>query len=370
MADCFLVTYNYNEHKRQQISLTYALCLYPYLIQSYRVGSNTNRRNGTTIDISELPDTLPAYLINVIPELRIDGEVVVTGSSVNLGANESFTMTFSGANLNSSTTFNQVAAGEFYGIVINPGSISETQLLVLEETIEKTKSDMLSQNYTEYTKDDILGDLFYATALLYYAKYDSINSVESKKMGAVNVRLPSESSVFNKINTTYLFGFPQFAKHGGIAIDVARNISMNNALDGDKDTKRFFNQTSGINSSILEHAVLEDVYSTHEAPVEGISAIKAIQIANDQNIPVYFIDQSNMHLILPQLQADSDVIFDIKNAVNQKKVVIIPQKNITLDGWTGCGYLVLDMEAGDGAYMISGGLNGGQIAVLTILIIF
>ena len=45
-----------------------------------------------TIDPSQLPSSFPAYLINLVPELRIDGQVVATGASGMMGSEQSFTM--------------------------------------------------------------------------------------------------------------------------------------------------------------------------------------------------------------------------------------------------------------------------------------
>jgi hypothetical protein len=123
-------------------------------------------------------------------------------------------------------------------------------------------------------------------------------------------------------------------------------------------------KTSGMNGSSLEHAVPEQMFSTQENPVEGISAVKALQIANNQGIPIYTIKQSNINTILPQLQVDADVKTAIQNAVNAGKEVTVSKTNITLNGWTGCGYIIINPSTGAGAYMISGGLSGAAILLL------
>ena len=42
------------------------------------------------------------------------------------------------------------------------------------------------------------------------------------------------------------------------------------------------------------------------------------------------------------------------------KMVIIPEKETTIGSYTGYGYILLDNDTGAGAYMISGGINGGM----------
>jgi apolipoprotein N-acyltransferase len=55
---------------------------------------------------------------------------------------------------------------------------------------------------------------------------------------------------------------------------------------------------------------------------------------------------------------------DIVNAVNAGKVVTVSKTNITYNGWTGCGYIIIDPTTGNGAYMISGGMSGAIVVLL------
>ena len=50
---------------------------------------------------------------------------------------------------------------------------------------------------------------------------------------------------------------------------------------------------------------------------------------------------------------------DIRNGVNAGKTVTVHDTQITLNGWSGTGYTILDPESGAGAYMIGVGLDGG-----------
>ncbi|MEN6668952.1 hypothetical protein AAJP47_01085 [Psychrobacter sp. B38] len=54
---------------------------------------------------------------------------------------------------------------------------------------------------------------------------------------------------------------------------------------------------------------------------------------------------------------------DIRNGVNAGKTVTVHDTQITLNGWSGTGYTILDPESGAGAYMIGGGLDGGFTAI-------
>jgi hypothetical protein len=112
---------------------------------------------------------------------------------------------------------------------------------------------------------------------------------------------------------------------------------------------------SGIGRSLWEDLILESFFN-----IPSVSAARLLKLANQQGIPLYTIDKSNINLLLPQLQVSSEVIDDIKNAVNAGKKIIISKSNIQYNDWNGVGYIILDPVNGSGAYLISGGLAGGK----------
>ncbi len=325
--------------------------------------------DGTPIQPNELPSSLPAYLINLKPELRIDGVVVATGTSVGMGNKETFTMTFSGPGQNANDVIsNDVTAGQYLGIGLDLGKISPDQMTALKNKLEATKAKLDGQDFIGLTKDDVLGDLLYTAATAYYAQLDVIDFATARTMGVAALRLPSENIFSSELRVSTFFGSPFSVGYGGLAMDVDRVISLVKALNGDNNKSVQFMLSSGMDSSALEHAVPEQMFSTLSNPAYGISAIKALAIANNQGIPIFMINQSNMSSILPQLQLNGGTIDDIKNAVNAGKIVTVSKSDITASGWTGCGYIIIDPVTGAGAYMISGGMNGAIL--MTVLFIF
>ncbi|MEW6054895.1 MAG: hypothetical protein AB1552_14120 [Nitrospirota bacterium] len=172
---------------------------------------------------------------------------------------------------------------------------------------------------------------------------------------------PSETIFSFELKRNFAFGIPISVSSGGLAMDADRLMTLVKSLDGNTEKPKQFFLASGMNSSAFEHSVPEQLFSTPENPAQGISAVKALQLANDQGITIYTINQTNIASILPQLQVDSDVKSDIVNAVNAGKVVTVSKTNIIFNGWIGCGYIIIDPVTGAGAYMISGGMNGAEI---------
>ncbi|ELA09181.1 transglutaminase domain protein [Moraxella macacae 0408225] len=63
--------------------------------------------------------------------------------------------------------------------------------------------------------------------------------------------------------------------------------------------------------------------------------------------------------VLPKLNHNLDVMNDIRNAVNAGRIVTAHERNISVKGWHGTGYIILDPITGTGAYLIGGGVDGG-----------
>ncbi len=324
--------------------------------------------DGTPIQPNELPSSLPAYLINVKPELRIDGQVVATGAPVGLGGTNIFTMTFSDPSYGSSQVVNYIDAGVYQAIGLNLGKISQEQLTALKAKLETTKGRLQNQDFAGLTKDDIVGDLLYTTALAYHAELGTMNYITSRTMGVNAITLPSETIFATQLRVACLWGIPRFVSAGGLNMDADYLMQVVKPKDGNIDTAKEYMLKSGMTSSALEHSVPENLFSTPGNPAQGISAVKALQIANDQGIPIYTINETNITTVLPQLQVDIQVKEDIQNAVNAGKEVTVSKSNISYNGWTGCGYIVINPETGAGAYMLSGGINGGILLVALLLL--
>lgn len=320
--------------------------------------------DGTPIQTSELPSSLPAYLINVKPELRIDGQIVATGAPVGLGGTNIFTMTFSDPSYGASQVVNYIDAGVYQAIGLNLGRISQEQLLAVKAKLEVTKAKLQSKDFSSITRDDLIGDLLYTTAVAYHAELGTMNYITAKTMKANAFTLPSETIFATKLNVLTLWGIPRIVHVGGLNMDADYLIQVVKAKDGNNDTARQYMFSSGMTSSALEHSVPEGLFSMPEAPAEGISTVKALKIANDQGIPIYSVNRQNIATTLPQLQIGLQVKEDIQNAVNAGKVVTVSKTNINFNGWSGCGYIVADPETGAAAYIITGGSSGVYLFIL------
>lgn len=132
--------------------------------------------------------------------------------------------------------------------------------------------------------------------------------------------------------------------------------------DNSTEELRGFILSQGPRESANEHLVPEQLFDdpkTTEKEAQGISAVKALQIAAQQGQTIYTVTKANYAEILPKLNHSTDVMTDVRDAINAGKEVTISQTQVHAFGWSGTGYIVLDPESGVGGYLIGGGADGG-----------
>ncbi len=167
-------------------------------------------------------------------------------------------------------------------------------------------------------------------------------------------------------NVFYFFGFPRAIEPGGVAVNVRVGGQYGNS-DNDKQKRANFSFQMGILSSALEHAVPEQMFTTDpNNPAQGVSAVKALQLASQQGQRIYHITPANMATTLPNINIGSEAKSEILSALNMGREVITHTSNISVPGWTGAGYIMFEPDSGQGAFKISGGGNGGFLAGLLL----
>ncbi|MCA2998958.1 MAG: hypothetical protein ING75_10190 [Rhodocyclaceae bacterium] len=193
-----------------------------------------------------------------------------------------------------------------------------------------------------------------------------------------------------KVQPVKTFGIVTTAvKFPGVEMDVGHLRHLRWAKSNQQNEWVAYNRIRGQYASALEHATPERFFvdtTTCNLPTatptstpafdpakpacaEGISAVKALAVAQRQGQKVFTVTSQNIAAVLPQLSGHSQQTrADVQNAVNAGKEVTISQSRITHSGWTGAGYLVIDPQTGAGSYLIEGGANGGVFVIVLALI--
>ena len=294
---------------------------------------------------------VPAYLVKMVPQLKLDGEVVGTGPAVTLGSSQTFKMNvYSGGKTNVVT--NPITAGSVYQITEDMQNITSAEIT---KAMDEAKSISGSVNTDNVYSDEYLGKILDFAGKTYYAQIDISNSLLAEKENISSTRSLSVGMTGYSVRTSSMFNTTVGINEGSLYIDIDLNLVSAVSRNGDKDSEYTFVSTSGVISSYYESLIWEEV--TGE---KGISTISLLNTAMQEKQSLLMLSSANFEKEKSKLNADSDTMREITNAVNSGKIVTIHSDKMTVDEWEGYGYIITDPKTGGAAYMISGGLSGGS----------
>jgi transglutaminase-like putative cysteine protease len=127
-------------------------------------------------DVSQIPYSIPAYLIRVVPVLRLNGHIIHQGNSVSLGEEVPFSFDVIDPTQGRHPYTSPVIAGSYLAVPVVAGSLSPLQVARTKARMEQTRAALDSGEMARLetlTRDDILGDVFYLGGLGYFAHYDA-----------------------------------------------------------------------------------------------------------------------------------------------------------------------------------------------------
>ena len=350
--------------------------------------------DGSPIQPSELPTSLPGYLIQLKPQINVNGQAVATASTslamgTELIGQGGFTQLGDSGQWDLSQDKSHTV-GQATAIGISAGGISAAQLTQLKDRLTQTQTTLQAvqanpQNAStllqNLTGEQLSGDLLTATLWSWFAAQESHQRLSQNTAGVISHPGLSYGLFHAVAEPIYSFGIARQVKFPGVNMDIGHIRHQTWAKDNDVQKWVNYNKINGQHMSALEHAVPErffndpaqcNVYGT-TAPVaglpdcpRGISSISALQIAASQGQRIYTITQAvynanpgmvNTHLGAHSAQTQQR----ISEALNNGMEVTIHQSPISQDGWTGAGYIITDPQTGSGAYEIEGGSNGAWI---------
>ena len=309
-------------------------------------------------NFNQLPPQISAYLVNVVPELKLDGEVVGIGQSMQLGYEMRLRLTTYTPAFGNENFYSPMIAGSYFALASIGGSVSSNKFSDLTLKISKTKAIVETGGFTSLSKDDILGDMFYSGVLGYYAQFDLASKVLGKLSGQFLNLLPSIGTYGYVPAVNYLFSLPVSLSDGGFEMNLNSTSIAVADTDNLKENRKNFIIKIGVAGSALEHAIPEQMFVNENTPGEAISATKALSKAVQAGQRIYQINSTNISMILPKINHSGFVLNDITNAVNTGFEVITHSDAVSIPGWSGAGYVIIDPETGDGVYKIENGTNG------------
>jgi len=319
---------------------------------------------GELTDVSQLPSSIPAYLIRVVPQLKIEGETVLTGASLGLGEELAFSYSVRDPIHGTQHYPNRVLAGSHLSVAVIGGGVAIDSLRETTDRIRTTR-DLLAaadpESLAEVTREAFLGDLFHAGLLSYFAQFDALARLVALSQDS-HFQVTTSVGTYGYVpRVTYLFGIPRNLHPAGVVMDLDRVAMMSSTDSVGYEGRAAFNFQVGIIASALEHLVPEQMFVTEAAPGEAVSAVRALQKAAAQGQRIYHITPATQAEALLHIRQNALTMNEVRSALAAGREVIIHTDPVEVPGWRGAGYVLFDPDTGAGAWKIAGGANGGSL---------
>ena len=268
-----------------------------------------------------------------------------------------------------------------------------------KQTLERAQAAPESQRgqiLKGITGDKLTGDMLTATVWGYFASLQSQGLIAASQAQMVDAPALSYGLFHAQVKPNKLYGLVnRGVTFQGLNMDIGHLRHIRWVKDDDPKSQLndkpelkqnnksaaqnrwiAYNRMRGQYASAMEHAAPEAFWvdktkcsytdengriqnPTLNPCAEGISAVKAITIAQAEGQKIYTINKQNAQTALQKLPIGGEVGSEIRNAVNAGKEVTVHEKSIKKHGWKGFGYIVIDPETVAGAYLIEGSGNGG-----------
>lgn len=320
-----------------------------------------------TFDPSQLPSSLPGYLIHLTPQISIGGQTVISQGNYALGTELKSELGYWSPGQGWQLATDVLTAGEYHAIGLDLQGISRARLAAVKTQISDTQAKLNNGDYSGITGRSLTGEILQAGVLSYFAINNTFDALAARSHGIVQYSAPSFGTFKSTVQTVYNFGIPQSVTIPGVIMDIDWYRTSAASKDADAEKRKNYYVSTGPRISAFEHIVPEQLFSTPERSVHGVSAVKALAIAASQGQRIYTITQTDLAAALPQLSVSQQIKNEIQNAVSAGEEVTISQGPINYAGWHGVGYIIQDIQTGGGAYKISGGANGGVTIIGTFI---
>lgn len=326
-----------------------------------------------TSSIFNLPSKAMGQSFSVIPTLKVDGQKILSGSSLKIGSTQTlYISTTSGVVKRDYTE--KLSAGEMCSIVIDTGQISVNELATAySDSLKNTETINQKNNYTcdmelnenlnsklnekNVYSTDYLGSLLHLTGVMYFSQFD-ISSQALAERNNIHTENHVRFGIFGFKPEVYTGsvsanGKDGIQKEGQYFVDILSNDAKSISKNNDAIKLQSFNFNRGLISSELESSVLKEVFN-----VESFSTTTIFRHAQENNIPIVTIS-SDSETKISDLKISSNDKNNIQAELDAGRTVITTQSSVNLGSWSGIGYITMSPDGSYQEYMLSGNYKGG-----------
>ena len=291
---------------------------------------------------------LRPYLINVKPQIQINGVTKIESTSKQMGQMEYWSADISDPNNlnNQASQPYRWASGSQVVLTVNASGISPQAL----DTHNSEQANLGSGH---------IRNALHQAGLNYFVGHDLFDQLYAQQVGVRTIRMPSVGAFSSPLNVRYMFGLARTGSMSEFSSDVKRITQA--LVAPSEQSRQIYLAQSGTTGSSLEGMVWEMLFNK----TLGSSAVSTMAIlhkANTLGIPVHTITSSNLTDVMPLLQLSADAEQEIFNSVQAGYEVTVPEREFQLGtDYSATGYIIRNPSTDSAIYRLEGGTNGAAL---------
>lgn len=324
-------------------------------------------QGGDAFNTFELPNSIPAYLVEVVPSLKIEGHVVKSGPALPLGSRMMMSYAVFHPTHGAQHYTKAITAGSFLSVGVIGGAVPSDRVSDLASDLGFTvdlMSDWKPGSLSGLTREELMGDIFHAAILSYFGQYEKAGYLLAQNQESF-FHMTTSLGTFGYVPTvSYFFGLPYTLAQGGLLFDLDRVGVLTST---DKNANLAWSELNlqlGALASGMEHGIPEQLFLGRGSFGAGVSTVSVIEKAIEEGQTLYYITSKNRDEIIHFLRHHQSILAEVESALAIGRSVIIHSEAVTFSRWSGAGYLIYDEVTGAGAWRIGGIANGGFLGEL------
>ncbi|HFD13465.1 MAG TPA: hypothetical protein ENJ32_13500 [Crenotrichaceae bacterium] len=287
-------------------------------------------KTGAEIDLTGLPESIPAYLIKVRPTLVVDQQVIATGKAVALGQTYHLQFFSQDRYGKINKTSSGIISGESISIHLHAGTTASVKQWL--EVLTRNPSQILINTATS------LSNLL-----------TSVDQYQGNLSQAKITSYPGFLTVSTQLITNRWLGQTATVSFGGVQINTENMDFV--PLSNDLEHTQQITDSLRIMASTASGQTLDYFLSNSSLPGKSISTLQVFKQALDQSVPIILLSKHN----LPQLET---LLFDrsfkliLRKHIESGENILIPITTLEIGEWIGTGYRISNPQNATSRYVV------------------
>lgn len=267
----------------------------------------------------------------------------------------------------------EVVIGSTYAMVFDTGGITESQYYgALNSAAENNGIDMSDPanpvpasdpektvNNTNYYDEAKIGSYLDFAGKYYFLYCDFYGTLNASRKD-IEVGHDTKMLMTSYSVRSYEDGYNGYATTdiipGRFQIDVSYNNGYTFSRIGDDEARNEYMFSTAYMESYYEGWLWRNLLN-----IEGASTGSILDKALSEGAEMLCINGANIEEMLAKADLTADETTEIRTAVENGLSVIVPDKRVAINEWSGTGYIVGDfVDYNSFTFKISGGMNGGS----------